>query len=77
VPNSNLGSRGRARNPGYPGPRGGVLTRLKPGLYCAPFQVKGDFEAVLRFDEASICVILESLSPDLCRRGSFFKNSNR
>ena len=54
-----------------------VLTHRKRGLYCAPFKVKGDFEAALQFDGASICVILESLSPDLCRRGSFFKNSNR
>ncbi len=58
-------------------PLSGVLTHRKRGLYCAPFKVKGDFEAALWFDGASICVILESLSPDLCRRGLFFKNSNR
>jgi hypothetical protein len=68
---SSLESMGRAQLPCE------VLTHRKRGLYCAPFKVKGDFEAALQFDGASICVILESLSPDLCRRGSFFKNSNR
>ena len=53
------------------------LTGPNPRLYCAPFQVKGAFRDFSDIDGHRNSAILKSLSPGLCRRGMFFKNSNR
>src|SRR5271166_5199185 len=39
------------------------LTEANPGLYCAPFRVKGDFRDLPAIDGVRISAILRSLSP--------------